>query len=162
MSYFYLDVGPMISALRRNPSEFQIRRDRLGHRPSRHQLAFHRNGDGRVVACCNCSEFPIRREQAAALSAAISNWEQSYWQPLMAQKAAERRMSWVNVTAARNFGNAVWRQALATIRGWLEIRVRVPKQRISKPRLRVVSSLPDDLNSDAGARTSRDNRSSVR
>jgi hypothetical protein len=167
MNYFYLDVGPMILALRQKPSEFEIRYDRLRHRPSRHLLAFHRNVGGRIVARCNCTEFPIRPEQAAALSAAISNWERSYWRPLMAREAAERRMTWINLISARDFGvTALWHQAIAAIRAWFGIGVRVRRRRISKPHLRVLSSLPDDPNSDAGAPpgapTSRDNRSSVR
>jgi hypothetical protein len=166
MDYFYLDIGPMIRRLQQNPSEFELRYDRLCHRPSRHQLAVHRIGKGRVVARCNCVEFPIRREQGAALSVAIESWEECYWRPLVERKAAERRMTWINRELTRFFVKAHWLLAIDAIFARLGISAWERQRRISKPRLRIVSSSPDDLKLPAGvptaARLSRDNQGPVR
>jgi hypothetical protein len=166
MDYFYLDIGPMIRRLQQNPSEFEVRCNRLRHRPSRHQLAVHRIGKGRIVARCSCIEFPIRREQGAALSVAIANWEEGYWRPLVERAAAERRMTWINQKLARFFMKARWLQAIDATFAWLGISPREQPQRVSKPRLRIVASSPDDLKSRAGlpaaARLSQNNQSTDR
>lgn len=166
MDYFYLDIGPMIRRLQQNPSEFEMRYNRLCHRPSRHQLAVHHIGRGRVVARCNFAELPIRREQGAALSVAIASWEECYWRPLVERKAAERQLTWINRKLPRFFVKAHWPQAIDAIFSWLGISAWERPQRVSKPRLRIVSSSADDLKSRAGvptaAKLSRNDQSTDR
>ena len=78
----YLDVSPMITALRSNPEQFEHVRGRLRHLPSRHD--FHFRPDGRVTigARCNCSALAITYDQQAALTEAYKKWRSEYWRPI--------------------------------------------------------------------------------
>ena len=103
MDYYFIDASPMIRALRQNPSEFEMRYNCVRHRPSRHWLGFDPNGTARLSAHCSCAEFPISAEQSAELRAAVANWKEIYWRPLMAREAAARRVAEINREFARHF-----------------------------------------------------------
>jgi hypothetical protein len=100
----YLDASPMIRALSEDPSAFEIRRNCLRHRPSRHWLAFDIEGNARIFARCDCANLRVNREQSEQLQAAVAVWEETYWYPLLADAAAERRVAEINREFAKHFG----------------------------------------------------------
>ena len=82
----YLDVAPMMTALRSTPEDFRI--DRAGflrHGRSRHSFSFD-NGNVRVYADCNCALLSVSPEQRRALFDAYQDWQRSYWMPLQINK----------------------------------------------------------------------------
>ena len=78
----YLDVAPMISALRFQPSDFEYAHGWLQHVPSRHRFQFDRSGRVTIDALCGCAALSVRPEQADELHATFKTWRYSYWQPL--------------------------------------------------------------------------------
>ncbi len=78
----YLDVNPMITALRSSPDAFEFVEGSLHHIPSRHRFQFDREGHVRVDAQCNCSSLTVSKEQEAMLFGAFSEWRVSYWRPI--------------------------------------------------------------------------------
>ncbi len=52
-----LDVAPMISALRFQPSDFEFAHGWLNHVPSRHRFQFDRKGRVTIDAPCGCASF---------------------------------------------------------------------------------------------------------
>ncbi len=76
----YLDVSPMISALRESPSDFDMSRGRLRHMPSGHRVVFDPfGGSARIDADCDCATLRISREQSQELLTAFRQWKQDYW-----------------------------------------------------------------------------------
>ena len=145
MESFYLDIGPMIRRLQQDPSEFEIRRNCIRHRPSRHRLIFERLASGRIAARCNCVEFPISREQGVALRVAIESWEERCSRSVSAADPVERLANCVNSALARCFGPGTrWRQALDAAWAWVVVTVAARSRPRSKPRLRIVSARPED------------------
>lgn len=114
----YLDARPMIRALYEEPSAFEMRRNCLRHRPSRHWLVFDSDGNARILARCDCMVLPVSREQSEQLHEAAAIWEQSYWQPLLAHAAAERRVAEINREFADHFRprRRKWRAVLEALR----------------------------------------------
>jgi hypothetical protein len=80
----YLDVGPMMVALRTAPEEFSLSRSgaSLRHIPSRHSFKFKPDGHIEVRARCNCSRLEIRQAQKQELTACFEEWRLHYWAPL--------------------------------------------------------------------------------
>jgi hypothetical protein len=78
----YLDISPMISALRTTPDEFEVVDGWLNHRPSSHGVRFDANDDVELEAACNCTLLAIRPEQGRELAKCFREWESSYWRPL--------------------------------------------------------------------------------
>jgi hypothetical protein len=79
----YLDVNPMISALRSHPEQFAGKNgDRLTHLPSRHHFRFYPDKHVSMSAHCDCASLSIREDQQAELSDAFQHWYSSYWRPL--------------------------------------------------------------------------------
>jgi hypothetical protein len=78
----YLDVSPMISALRDSPSSFEFTRGSLHHIPSRHRFQFDRAGSVHIDAGCDCSSLVVSKQQEPALSEAFQQWRADYWRPL--------------------------------------------------------------------------------
>ena len=79
----YLDVDPMIVALRSHPEQFAGKNsDRLTHLPSRHHFRFHPDKRVSMSAPCDCTSLAIREDQQAELSDAFQHWYSSYWRPL--------------------------------------------------------------------------------
>lgn len=84
----YLDVSPMLVALRSTPEEFSLSRSGtwLKHYPSRHNFRFDPGGHVEVRARCNCSFLEIRRSQADELAQSFEEWRASYWVPQQINK----------------------------------------------------------------------------
>jgi hypothetical protein len=78
----YLDVAPMIIALRSQPSDFEYAHGWLHHVPSRHRFRFERNKRVSIDAHCGCAALSMESEQADELHSMFQTWRQSYWQPL--------------------------------------------------------------------------------
>ena len=78
----YLDVSPMITALRSSPDTFEFTRGQLHHIPSRHNFQFDSSGNVRLDAQCSCATLRVRNEQQAPLFEAFNEWRASYWRPL--------------------------------------------------------------------------------
>jgi hypothetical protein len=99
----YLDAGPMIRALSKSPSEFEMQSNFVRHRPSRHVLKFDVHGNAQLVARCNCSQLPISRQQSDELRTAVAAWMDVYWRPRLARQAAKRQVAEINRAFADHF-----------------------------------------------------------
>lgn len=82
----YLDVNPVVAALRTTPNAFEFVGGALHHIPSRHHFYFEANGHVRLVAECSCSYLTVKDEQQASLTEAFSQWRVNYWRPLEINK----------------------------------------------------------------------------
>jgi len=82
----YLDVNPVIAALRTTPNAFEFVGGALHHIPSRHHFYFEGNGRVRLIAECSCSSLTVADEQQACLTEAFSQWRVNYWRPLEINK----------------------------------------------------------------------------
>src|SRR5262245_59922014 len=78
----YLDVSPLVTALRTSPDTFEFTRGSLHHIPSRHRFKFDPQGGVRLDAHCSCSFLSIRKEQEASLHEAFQEWRVNYWRPI--------------------------------------------------------------------------------
>jgi hypothetical protein len=78
----YLDVAPMISALRFQPDDFEYSHGWLHHVPSRHRFQFDRLGRVTIDAVCGCAAMSIKPEQSDELFGMFKTWRQHYWLPL--------------------------------------------------------------------------------
>ncbi len=76
----YLDVSPMISALRVSPEHFEFTHGSLHHIPSRHRFHFHPDGV-QIDALCDCSFLAVSPKQEETLREAFGEWRASYWRP---------------------------------------------------------------------------------
>jgi hypothetical protein len=108
----FLDVSPVISALRFQPDDFEYAHGWLRHVPSRHRFWFHRSGRVTIDANCGCASMSIRPEQSDELVAVFKTWRQDYWLPLETNRefAAHFRTpnAWIRLlrdmrTAVRRF-----------------------------------------------------------
>ncbi|MBX5463710.1 MAG: hypothetical protein IRZ28_21815 [Steroidobacteraceae bacterium] len=106
----YLDVSPMIAALRETPDEFELAGGWLHHIRSRHSFRFGPDDDVEISAACNCVLLGIRPEQKRELSVCYREWESNYWRPLQ-----------INREFASHFGRRpALRQALIRLTGRLQ------------------------------------------
>jgi hypothetical protein len=77
----YLNVEPMIWALKFQPSDFE-QHESLLHVPSRHRFEFDSRGRVSVDAQCRCARRSVSKEQGDRLFDAYNSWREHYWQPL--------------------------------------------------------------------------------
>ena len=77
----YLDVNPMIVALRTNPNDFELKRGWLHHFPSHHAFKFDAKGNVRIHAACDCAMLSVRPEQSRELWETYQQWHLLYWRP---------------------------------------------------------------------------------
>lgn len=78
----YLDVSPMMVALRDTPEEFELRNNWLFHAPSKHSFSFDSSNRVHIRADCNCAFLAVRPEQEKELVQAFHDWQTHYWRPL--------------------------------------------------------------------------------
>jgi hypothetical protein len=78
----YLELSPLISALRDRPADFEIDRGWLTHFPSRHSFKFDREGSVRLHARCDCSRLLIHAEEGQELWTEYKVWREAYWRPI--------------------------------------------------------------------------------
>jgi hypothetical protein len=93
----FLDVGPMIVALRTRPADFEMDRSWLHHFPSRHRFNIDPEGNVRVDARCDCAMLHVRREQGRELWNAFQTWHSAYWLPMETNKEFARHFSSPNI-----------------------------------------------------------------
>jgi hypothetical protein len=105
----YLDISPMITALRTTPDEFELVDGWLNHTRSSHSFRFDLNDEVELRAACNCAQFAIRPEQRRELAKCFREWESIYWRPLQ-----------INREFASHFSRKPgWRQMLIVLTGRL-------------------------------------------
>lgn len=79
----YLDLGPMITALRSAPDEFELAGGWLVHPRSAHSFRFKPNDEVELRATCDCTLLTMRPEQMRELAESFREWERDYWRPLL-------------------------------------------------------------------------------
>lgn len=100
----YLDISPMLVALREQPANFELRGAELHHVPSRHSFGFTRGGRAAVTrAWCDCAALPISETQSSQFKLAFDDWMLAYWQPRQAAEAEARRIAKINRHFASHF-----------------------------------------------------------
>ncbi len=110
----YLDLTPMLQAMRARPSEFEMYGPFLQHIRSQHLLEVDRRGNVHVHARCDCARLEVSREQGEEMMAALSAWRIVYWEPHLAQIEAEKRAAKINREFASHFRPpSAWRSFLA-------------------------------------------------
>jgi hypothetical protein len=82
----YLDVNPMITALRTSPDNFEFTSGSLHHIPSRHRFQFTPGGSVLIDAQCDCSHLAVEKNQEMALHEAFNTWRTNYWAILQINK----------------------------------------------------------------------------
>ena len=78
----YLDVSPMITALRTQASDFELSRGWLKHAPSRHSFKFDKYGNVTIDARCDCATLSVAPEQSLELWQEFQVWREVYWRPV--------------------------------------------------------------------------------
>ena len=78
----YLELSPMIAALRDRPADFELDRGWLVHFSSRHAFMFDRQGNVAVRARCACAHLSVRLEDGQELWGAYREWRANYWRPI--------------------------------------------------------------------------------
>lgn len=78
----YLDVGPVIGALRSAPQEFEVWNGSLRHIRSRHSFVFDEHEHVRINAECECALLAVRPDQQQEFAARFRAWQADYWRPL--------------------------------------------------------------------------------
>lgn len=78
----YLDVGPVIGALRSAPEEFEVLNGSLHHMRSRHSFVFDERELVRIDAECECALLAVRPDQQQEFAACFHAWQADYWRPL--------------------------------------------------------------------------------
>ncbi len=97
----YLDVNPVMDALRTTPEDFSLSGKWLSHRGSRHAFGFNDEGRVQIRAACECAFLQVKPEQERALYECYRVWEASYWRPLR-----------INREFAIHFQHHSWRGAV--------------------------------------------------
>ena len=78
----YVELSPMIAALRDRPTDFEVDRGWLTHFPSRHSFKFDRLGNVAMRARCDCAHLSVRVEDGQELWTAYREWHTNYWRPI--------------------------------------------------------------------------------
>jgi len=120
----YLELAPLITAIRSRPEEFEFSNDTLHHVRSRHRFRFLSDDDMEIDAACDCSLLRASKEQTRVFRAAYREWHASYWRPLE-----------INREFASHFEPALWRRLAI----WLLRRL------LSGPQAAKSSSVQTDL-----------------
>jgi hypothetical protein len=113
----YLDLSPMLEAMRTRPDEFEMQGSYLRHKPSHHLLNFDLWGNAHVHARCDCAMLDIARDQSEEMKAALSAWKIMYWEPHLARLEAEKRAATINREFAAHFRPGLWRRLRALSQG---------------------------------------------
>jgi hypothetical protein len=106
----YLDLSPMLAAMRTRPDEFDMQGSFFRHRPSHHLLNFDGWGNARLHTGCDCATLDISRAQSDEMKAALAAWKVMYWEPRLARIQAEKRAAKINRKFAAHFRVSLWRR----------------------------------------------------
>jgi hypothetical protein len=86
----FLDVDPMITALRTRPLDFEMDGSWLHHFPSHHRFKVDQEGNVKIDAPCDCAILHVRCEQGHELWHAFQIWYSAYWQPTLINREFAR------------------------------------------------------------------------
>ena len=78
----YLNVEPMVVALRTRPADFELNHGWLHHFPSHHRFKISKKGKVRLSARCDCAQLAVREYQGLALRDAFQEWYWAYWRAI--------------------------------------------------------------------------------
>ncbi|HWF99159.1 MAG TPA: hypothetical protein VN691_08210 [Steroidobacteraceae bacterium] len=78
----YLDVAPLITALRNTPEEFELSGGWLCHVRSWHSFRVGPEDHVEIRAACNCVLLSVRPEQEREFAGCYREWQNAYWRPL--------------------------------------------------------------------------------
>ena len=81
-SMSYLDVAPLITALRNTPEEFELSSGWLCHVRSWHSFRVGPEDRVEIRAACNCVLLAVRPEQEREFAGCFREWQAAYWRPL--------------------------------------------------------------------------------
>jgi hypothetical protein len=102
----FLDLDPIIAALRTRPTDFEMDGKWLHHFPSHHRFKVDQKGSVRLDARCDCALLRARREQGQELWNAFQIWHSAYWRPIE-----------INEKFAREFGSPnIWQRFYRDLR----------------------------------------------
>jgi hypothetical protein len=115
-----LDLAPAMNAMQNRPGDFVFQAPWLRHRPSGHSFLMLSGALTRIEARCSCAELRPNRAQLDEFAATYKVWMSTYWQPLQAEAAAERRAAEINRQFAAHFRppSAVGRISLRLADAW--------------------------------------------
>jgi hypothetical protein len=82
----FLNVEPLIAALRMRPAEFEKDGNWVRHLPSDHRFKVDGDGNVNIDASCDCALLHVSRRQGKQLLRALSIWEAAYWRPVEINK----------------------------------------------------------------------------
>ena len=82
----FLDVTPMMVALRTRPEEFELNSGWLKHLRSDHHFRFAPQEPVQIRAACNCAFLAVRPDQELELAACFREWQSNYWHPLQVNR----------------------------------------------------------------------------
>jgi hypothetical protein len=116
----FLDLDPIIAALRTRPTDFEMDGKWLHHFPSRHRFKVDQNGNVRLDALCDCALLHAQREQGQKLWNAFQIWHSAYWRPIEINERFAREF------AAPNIWRRLYRGLKARVRRFLR-QVRAEK-----------------------------------
>jgi hypothetical protein len=105
----YLDISPMLAAMREQPDGFSLSNGWLRHHPSNHRFKVQADGFVIIDAECGCAALSVHTEQGLQLYDALETWRAEYWVPRE-----------INQHFARHFRPpSVWRRWLRKARAYL-------------------------------------------
>ncbi|MGH8290410.1 MAG: hypothetical protein ACREV7_15550 [Steroidobacteraceae bacterium] len=78
----YLDVAPLIGAMRNTPEEFELSGGWLCHVRSWHSFRVGPEERVEIRAACNCALLSVRPEQEREFAGCFREWRRAYWHPL--------------------------------------------------------------------------------
>ena len=105
----YLNVSPMMVALRTAPEEFELTDGWLHHTPSRHSFRFGPSDAVEIRAACDCALLVVQPAQQRELAECFRQWRAIYWRPVQ-----------INREFARHFvPRSWWRRILVDLTGRL-------------------------------------------
>ena len=110
----WLDVAPMIRALKFQPSDFELSGGWLRHVPSRHRFKFGWMGRVSIDAHCGCALLSARPDQERDLQAAFDAWRTNYWSAIATNR--EFASHFAPVGRLRRFARDI-RMAFRRLRG---------------------------------------------
>jgi hypothetical protein len=77
----FLDISPLIKALRQRPGEFAWSDGWLRHVPSDHRFKFDPAGKVAIRADCACAALRVHEDQGRELYTVAESFTRDYWRP---------------------------------------------------------------------------------
>lgn len=110
----FLDLAPMIAAMRTRPADFEMDGSWLHHFPSDHRFKVDQEGNVRIDARCDCAILHVQRQQGRELWKVIQLWHSAYWRPM------EINQEFAQHFRAPNIGQRLYRYVRIKLRWFLD------------------------------------------